>query len=543
MTKKNSKLILLLPVLLAFAVIFGIFLGQHIQPKGTTQSPQRSIFKKNNANSAKLEQIIQLLESDYVDTVDLNRLTDAAIEALLAELDPHSAYIAKSEFQIVNDDMSGNFEGVGIEFNVQKDTIVVVAAISGGPSEAVGIQPGDRIIQIEDEVVAGVKIQNQEIISKLRGKKGTKVTVHIQRGINPKLIPFTITRNKIPIYSVEASYMIDPKTGYIKINRFSGTTYNEYMTAFNKLVKNGMSQLILDLRQNPGGYLGEAIHLADEFLQKGDVIVYTEGKARDVSYHRATSKGKFEKAPLAILIDEGSASASEIVSGAIQDNDRGIIIGRRSFGKGLVQEQIDFKDSSAIRLTVARYYTASGRSIQRPYNNGIEQYYLDAYKDETSYHSTKDTVADSVKAYFTKKGRKVYAAGGITPDIYIPYDTSMFTPFYYQLISRGIINEFAFQLADKNRDKWKKQFASYQEFAHNKIVDQEIFNGLLQKGKEASISPKSGELEKSKNNMVLRTKALIARNIWGNEGFYYIYNAKDPFIENALKYFENPVLN
>ncbi len=544
MSKNKSRIVLLMPVLLAVAVIFGIFLGQHIRPSGSTQSPQSSIFKKNkNANSEKLEQIIQLLESDYVDTIDVTKLTDLAIETLLSELDPHSAYIAKSEFQIVSDDMSGNFEGVGIEFNVQKDTIVVVAAISGGPSEAVGIQPGDRIIKIEDEVVAGVKIQNQDIISKLRGKKGTKVTVHIQRGNNAKLMPFTITRNKIPLYSVETSYMINPQTGYIKINRFSGTTYTEYMEAYKKLAEDGMNNMILDLRQNPGGYLGEAIKLADEFLPKGDVIVYTEGKAREISYHRATSKGKFEKLPIAVLIDEGSASASEIVSGAIQDNDRGIIIGRRTFGKGLVQEQIDFKDSSAIRLTVARYYTASGRSIQRPYNKGIEQYYLDAFKDETSYHSTKDSVADSVKAYFTKKGRKVYAAGGITPDIYIPYDTSMYTPFYYQLISKGILNEFAFQFADKNRDKLKKQFPTYQGFAKNKTIDQEILNGLLQRGKDASVTPKAGELSKSSANMILRTKALIARNLWGNEGFYYIYNTDDQYISNALKYFENPVLD
>jgi carboxyl-terminal processing protease len=355
MAYRNSRLSIFLPVVLALVLISGIFIGSHLRP--TSFSAQ--LISNRISHFNKLNEVINYIEQEYVDTINEKELVDQSINDILTHLDPHSSYIPAEDLQAINEPLEGNFDGIGIEFHMQNDTIMVVSAVAGGPSEAVGIKPGDRIIKIEGKNVAGVHISNSEIMQKLRGPSGTKVRVSILRKTHPALMDFTITRGKIPLYSIDAAYMIDARTGYIKISRFAATTYEEYMNAFHKLKEKGLGRLILDLRDNPGGFLNGATKLADEFLSKEKLIVYTQGKARPKESYFSTERGEFERGRLIVLINTGSASASEIVAGALQDWDRATIVGVRSFGKGLVQEQSVFPDGSAIRLTIARYYTPS----------------------------------------------------------------------------------------------------------------------------------------------------------------------------------------
>lgn len=525
MSVNNSKQSAYLPFFFAFTLLLGVLVGTLINFTGNPLSLPRK--------SDKIGRLLQIIDKEYVDEVNTDSLSELAIATLLSELDPHSTYIPPTDLQQVNEDMEGNFEGVGIEFNLMEDTINVATVISGGPSEKAGIMPGDRIVEINGEKVAGIGIKNEEVIKKLRGKRGTKVKVGIKRKSVAKLLEFEIKRDKIPLYSVDASFMLNKETGYIKISRFSATTFEEYENAMDKLRKQGMKKLMLDLRGNPGGYLDQAVDLVDDFLKKDEMIVYTQGKNRKKQEYTATSKGNWEDEPLAILIDETSASASEIVAGAIQDQDRAPVIGRRSFGKGLVQEQMELEDGSAMRLTVARYYTPSGRSIQRPYSNGTEAYYLEVYERMGGKAAdSSETAGDTVK-YYTKNKRVVYGGGGVRPDFIVPEDSSLFSEDMIALYRTNAINRFAFDYTDKNRDLIQKSFPSYSAFARSNEADTRIKSALsifLKAGSETQ------NIQVSKLGL-MRVKANIARNIWGNEAYYFIlavYDADVLFAEKKL---------
>ncbi len=526
-----------MPILMAVATIFGIFIGKNL-PSSSGGTKKNNLFYTNSGSqNDKLNQIISLIEQEYVDTVNTDHLTDEAIAALLEQLDPHSAYIPPVDLQGVNEDMEGNFDGIGVEFNIVNDTIVVVAAISGGPSEALGIRSGDRIVKIDGTNVAGIKIKNEDVIKKLRGKKGTKVKVEVARRNSKELVPYTITRDKIPLYSLDASYMVNDETGYIKLNRFAENTYDEYMDAFKKLKKSGMKKMILDLRGNPGGYLNIAIAIADEFLKSKEMIVYTQGRSREKEDFKATTEGEFEDQPLVILIDEGSASASEIIAGSMQDNDRATIIGRRSFGKGLVQEQFEFKDGSAIRLTVARYYTASGRCIQRSYAEGTEKYYEDIYSEILNKDPNhKANPGDTLHKFKTKGGRIVYGGGGITPDIYVPMDTSGYSKYYSDVISKGVSYDFCFDYSDRNRGMLTTKFKDYRDFAKDMGLADKILGEFVDFAGKHGITRNEAEIRRSRLWLINRLQSLVARNIWKNEGFYYIINKDDTHIHAALKH-------
>jgi len=528
----NNRFSVFIPLFIGLALAVGIGIGYFFS--GSNGS--KKITGLKSTSSSKVNDVLNYIIEEYVDTVNVKNLEDDAVVSLLEQLDPHSSYIPATELKAVSEQLEGNFDGIGVEFNIQKDTIMVVAAISGGPSESLGIQSGDRIVRVEKKNVAGTGIKNDDVIKLLRGKSGSKVKVGIVRPGIKSITEYEITRGKIPIYSVDASIMIDAQTGYIKISRFGATTYDEYMKAFNDLKMKGMNKLVLDLRDNPGGYLNAAVDICDEFLSKGNKIVYTQGKARKREDFDATAKGGFEEGGLVVLIDEGSASASEIVSGAVQDNDRGWIIGRRSFGKGLVQEEVRFDDGSAMRLTIARYYTPSGRSIQKSYDQGNDAYYHELAERYEKADSTKEKPKKAVKseAFKTPSGRKVYGGGGITPDIVIAVDTSGYTPLLAELASKGMMNRFSFEYTDGKRDALKKQYKNAEQFAvgFNAASLIQEFNAFIQKN---GIKPNDASLRISSQIIERQIKALIARAIFGNSGFYTVLNKSDLGVKKAIE--------
>lgn len=530
MDHNKNRFYLLFPFLLGVAIAAGIFIGWYLS--GNRQ-PQSMIFNFGRAD--KLRDVLNYIEKQYVDTLDPGQLEENAIVALLEQLDPHSAYLPAEDLLAANEQLQGNFEGIGIEFNIQKDTIMVVAAISGGPSATLGIRSGDRIVQIEGNTVAGIGIKNEQVIKQLRGKGGTKVIVGILRPGQDKIQEYTITRGKIPLYSIETGYMITPDIGYIRISRFAATTYEEYKKAFNELRNEGMKKLILDLRDNPGGYLNAAVDLSDEFLSGGKQIVYTEGKARPREDYTATSKGSFEEGGLVILIDEGSASASEIVSGAVQDNDRGWVVGRRSFGKGLVQEEVKFKDGSAMRLTIARYYTPTGRSIQKPYEKGHEAYFhelMDRY--ERGELDAPDTNRRDSIVFLTPAGRTVYGGGGIMPDVFVPLDTAGYSGYVSEIASKGLFNRFAFEYTDRQRSALLERYRSPAVFARSFPATSVMpeFYAFVEKN---GIRPDPAGLKKSAQRIENQVTALIARALYGNTGFYTVYNTRDNAVKKAIE--------
>jgi carboxyl-terminal processing protease len=496
----------------------------------------------------KLIRATNAIQQLYVDPVTENDLVDNAIKGMLEKLDPHSIYIPKDEVKKMNEPLDGSFDGIGVQFQMMEDTLLVIQTISGGPSEKVGIMAGDRIIAVNDTSIAGVNMQNTDIMKRLRGPKGTEVNVKVlRRGIkNP--IDFKIIRDKIPIYSLDAAYMVSPGIGYIKLNRFSATTMDEYREAFKKLKQKGMKSLILDLQGNGGGYLTAAVELADEFLDKGKLIVYTEGKIQPRRISEATSTGDFESGDLIILIDETSASASEIVSGAIQDWDRGLIIGRRSFGKGLVQQPIPLPDESQIRLTIARYYTPTGRSIQRPYNKGIQEYQKDLierYNHGELHHADSIVFPDSLK-YSTKMlNRTVYGGGGIMPDIFIPIDTTTFTNYHRDLVAKGIINKFILNYTEDNRKELDRKYPvkkenSFDNFKVGFQITDAMLNEIIENGKKENIEYKEDEFLKSKDLIKMQLKALIARDHWDMNEYYQIMNnVNDPYLK-AVEILQTP---
>lgn len=534
MNNSNRNIYLFLPIIIALVLIAGVYLGKQMspQPFGSTIffAEQRSF-----SLSDKLDQVIQYIENDYVDTIQEEQLIENTINELLQKLDPHSYYIPKSQYAVVNDPLEGNFEGIGIEFRIQKDSVVVVQPIGGGPSEKVGIMSGDRIVAVEEENITGEIVDNNLVVKLLKGPKGSKVNMKIKRPGVSELLQFTVIRDEIPLHSVEASYMVGD-VGYIKIIRFSKTTYDEFVQAVDKLKSKGIKGLVLDLRNNGGGYLLSATKIADEFLEDGKLIVYTEGKSREKEEFFATSKGKLEDIRIAVLINEGSASASEILAGAIQDHDRGIIIGRRSFGKGLVQEGIQWPDGSAMRLTVARYYTPTGRSIQKPFSEGLEAYNQEAYERyENGELFSSDSIhfVDSLK-YITPGGDTVYGGGGIMPDIFIPIDTVGSTPYFGKLNFTGMFYQFGFNYVDINRDALKAKFNA-KSFVQNFKIDQAILKEFYDFADTKGLTFDKLEAKASEEMIKNRLKATIGRNLWGNNVFYKIVNESDMTFTKALE--------
>lgn len=516
----------------------------------------------------KFDDVLNLIETKYVDTPDYDKLVEEAIIGMVKELDPHSEYMTAEEYEKMNEPLSGNFEGIGVQFNIIKDTIAVVSPISGGPSERLGIRSGDKIVVIEDTVVAGIGITNNDVIKKLRGDKGTKVRIKVYRRGNKDLIDYTIVRDKIPIFSCDASYMLNEEVGYIKLNRFAQTTMDEFYEAIAELEPKGMKHLVLDLRGNSGGYLNTAIQLSDEFLQDNQLIVYTEGVSSPKREHFATKQGKFEKGKLVILIDEGSASASEIVSGAVQDHDRGLIVGRRSFGKGLVQRPFKLRDGSTLKLTTARYYTPAGRCIQRPYEEGNDEYRKESRRrrDNGELFSADSIHVDDQQEFLTDNKRKVYGGGGILPDVFVPLDTSETSEFLTQLLSKGLFFQYINEYVDANRDELNSKYPDFETFDAGFSVDGRFLDDFLAyaeselKQKEAKKDESEDEasetdsddaeamdfetmktegMETSGNIIRLRLKALLARTIWQTEAFYRVMNSEDDVVAKAIESIED----
>lgn len=523
---------------LAFTAIF--ILGMWAGIRFLNGMPEgKKGFSFFRGGSKKIDQLFQLIKQQYVDTVDMTQLEDETIEEALAKLDPHSTYIPAKELESVNEPLEGHFEGIGVEFSIINDTIFIVAALPGGPSEALGIKSGDKIIRINGKDMAGKKIKNSDVTSKLRGPEGTKVLVSILRR-GSGVIDYNIKRGKIPVKSIDVSYMLSEVTGYIKISNFGATTYDEFFDALTKLKKSGMQNLVLDLRGNPGGYLQTAVMIADEFLPDKKLIVYTQGRSQGRREEYATAEGNFEQGRLAVLIDEGSASASEIVSGAVQDWDRGIIIGRRSFGKGLVQEQLKFDDGSALRLTIARYYTPTGRCIQKSYKKGLE-----AYEDEINQRykhgelSSSDSItADTNLKFRTPQGKIVYGGGGITPDIFVPLDTSGISLYYGRLIANDAIREFAYDYADRNKESFRK-FNTIDDFRKQFKITESIFLQFLQYSEKKGVKRDVQGLRKSSTLIKNQLKALMARELWRNEGYFKVMDETDEVLIKAIQILEN----
>ncbi|MDD4199482.1 MAG: S41 family peptidase [Paludibacter sp.] len=496
-----------------------------------------------NSELLKLNNVFSVISSLYVDSVDEKKLVETAIMATLKELDPHSSYISKDEVERVNEPLEGSFEGVGIQFQILEDTLLVVQTISGTPAEKVGVMPGDRIIYIDNELVAGKKIQNSDVMKRLRGPKGSEVEVKIARRGIPQLMLFKIIRDKIPVNSVDASYMIDHETGYIRINNFGSKTVEEYKAAFSNLKKAGMKNLILSLQGNGGGYLNAAIELADEFLGRGQLIVYTEGLRQPRSTAIATAIGGFEQGKLIVLVDEFSASASEIVSGAVQDWDRGIIIGRRTFGKGLVQRQIPLTDGSMLRLTTSRYYTPTGRSIQKPYKDGVEKYHKDLinrYNHGEMQNVDSIHFPDSLRYQTNILKRTVYGGGGIMPDIFIPFDTTRYTDYQRKIVAQGIVNKVIVQFSDKNRDQLKKKYKDFEKYYREFTIDAALLEQIKEMAEKEGIPYDDEQFKKSENLITLQLKAIVARDMWSMNEYYRIMDAENEALQRAIRILNTP---
>ncbi len=533
MTNRDNRSRIYLPLIFAIILVAGVFIGRYIFSLPGAMSPNSLMIYPQED---KVETVLNLIKEEYVDTINMSELEEKVIPHIIENLDPHSVYIPAKDLKEVNEELEGNFGGIGVQFSIQDDTVMVVAVISGGPSEKLGILPGDRIIKVNDTTIAGVGITNNDVIHKLRGEMGTKVKVSILRKNVNKLIDFDITRGEIPLTSVDVAYMINDSTGYVKIDRFAQNTYQEFITALASLKEDGCKNIIVDLRNNSGGLLDVAYKITNEFLKAGELIFFTQGKAQPRREVKANGIGSCQNTKLIVLINEFSASASEIFAGAIQDNDRGMIIGRRSFGKGLVQSQIPLPDGSALRLTVARYYTPSGRCIQKPYLRGdAEDYYKDIMnRYQHGEFFSKDSVSqnDSLK-YYTKSGRVVYGGGGIMPDIFVPRDTTLYTDLYYTMRASGLIYQYALKYADEHR-KTLENYTDAQSML-NYLNTQPVFNELIRfaKSKKLKIDPK--QLKRSRPLIDNELKAYIARNIIDNKGFYPILGREDNVLQVAIK--------
>lgn len=536
--QKNSTLHIALPITLSVGLAIGIFIGAKL----TNNTPLTG--NEVGRDVQKFREALNFIQKDYVDQVNTSELVDDAIEHMLTKLDPHSVYIAARDTSQANESLRGNFDGIGVEFNIFNDTITVVTALSGGPSEALGIRSGDKIVKVDSTIVAGIGITSADVMRFLKGPRGTEVKVSIVRRDEQNLLEYTIVRDKIPTYSVDVAYMVNPEIGYIKVSRFAATTYKEFDVALKKLKEQGMKKLVLDLQGNPGGYMDMAINMLDDFLPTGNKIVFTKGKAGRYDQDAfATEKGTFEKGDLIVLVNEGSASASEIVAGALQDNDRALVVGRRTFGKGLVQTTFDLNGGAEMRLTISRYYTPSGRSIQKPYEDGdgYDRDIISRYNHGEFFNADSIKFNDSLK-YVTQNGRTVYGGGGIMPDYFVSLDTTFNSHYLNELYVSNAINEYTFDFADKNRTILQKM--GWINFHEKFTVSDVMLDDLVKAGKRAKVKPDYKELKDRKQIFQLHVKAQVARKIWGNEGFFPIFNETNEVFLQAIKMFDRiPELN
>lgn len=526
---KNKPLMpIIYSAILAAGVLLGIYLAKS---NGITPAP------KSNSDISYINDVFSLIDNEYVDTINIKDLQVKAVTHILESMDPHSEYIKPEILDEVNENLYGSFHGIGVSFRIEKDTITIINTIKGGPSEKVGIMAGDRIVYVGDTLVAGTKVTNKDAMRLLKGPKKTKVDVKIKRRGVEELLDFTIVRDVIPTHSIDVAYMIDDNIGFIKMTKFSATTHKEFVDAVKKLKSEGMTRLILDLRDNTGGYLGEAVGVVDELLEDNKLIVYTEGEHRDRSYIFSRYRGLWEDKDVIVLINESSASASEIVAGALQDNDRGTIIGRRSFGKGLVQEQFDLGENGALRLTVARYYTPTGRCIQKPFSGNKEEYLLEEYsRYESGEMFNIDSIhfADSLK-YITPKGRIVYGGGGIMPDIYVPLENDSSHYFFNKMANSGILFQYAFDYADSHR----KEILSYgdvKNFNKKFVFTDEMFKELMRRTEDKKIIGNKADKAKARELAEPLFKAYVARDVFGDEAFYVLYEPIDEILQEAIDY-------
>jgi len=529
MTNKSNQRpsLLWMPLAIAVSVVVGIMIGHSF-------SGSRHVAD----NDRKLNTLLNLIADDYVDTVNLDQLIEMSIPQILANLDPHTTYFTAEDMRAANEELSGSFSGIGISFMLLNDTINVIEVIPGGPSEKVGILAGDRIVEVDDSAFVGPQVTSGDVMKHLRGDKGTKVKLGIRRATSNKVLQFTVTRGDIPVKSVDAAYMIEKSTGYVKVNQFGRTTYDEFLTALTLLNQDGAKRYVIDLRGNGGGYMEMAVLMANEFLPENQLIVYTKGRyKRDDSQVWSDGNGQFQDAEVVVLIDEFSASASEIFAGALQDNDRGLIVGSRSFGKGLVQQQFTLPDSSAVRLTIARYYTPAGRCIQKDYKGGMMAYEKELYDRYLNgeIYSPDSMKIDKSQIFSTLyTGRTVYGGGGIMPDIFVPRDTSGMTSYYIDIINAGLLQKFAFSYVDINRNALN-QMKDYKQFLRMAPGDDQLLGNFVDYATENGVTPRWYYINQSRDLILSNLKALIARDVFGNEAFYPIYNRNDKTIQAALK--------
>lgn len=523
---ENKKLIIFLPLIISISIVLGITVG--------TQFSNRKYISNNDR---KLNTILNMVSDGYVDTIDVNKIIEQTIPHMLNNLDPHTVYIPAKDLTEVNNELDGSFSGIGISFFIMNDTVRIVEVLSGGPSEKAGLIAGDKIVSVNDTSFTGSKVTNQEVFKKLRGIKGSSIKLGIKRSSSDKVLSYDLIRGDIPVNSIDAAYMVEKEIGYVKINKFARTTYDEFLQALVKLKNEGAERYILDLRGNGGGFMEMAILMANEFLPENSLIVYTQGREKKNNQQFwSDGNGSFQDVELAVLIDEYSASASEILAGAIQDNDRGLIVGRRSFGKGLVQRQFELADSSAIRMTVSRYHTPSGRCIQKDYKKGSDAYSHDIYDRIISGElSNKDSIKiDTTNVFQTVHRRKVYGGGGIIPDIFVPSDTSGITSYYINVSNAGLLQKYAYSYSEINREDFSK-LENYKQFLRILPSNNNILNDFVSFAAENGVPARWYYINMSKELIVTQIKALIARDIFGSEAFYPIYNKNDKMIQKAVK--------
>ena len=525
----------LFPTITIVCLLIGLLIGNTLSNKANAQ---RLVIQNGQLliqPNSKIEQMMQLIEQAYVDNVNIDSITDEVMEEIVKQLDPHSAYIPKKDLEMVNSELSASFSGIGVQFNIQNDTVSIVAVISGGPSAHIGLLAGDKIVAVDDSSFVGKKINNEKVMHTLRGPKGTKVKVSVKRYGTDEVLDYTITRGDIPVHSVDAKFLIG-KIGFVRVNKFGEDTYKEFLSALTYLKAHGATSYIVDLRENSGGYMQEAIQMANEFLHRGDLIVYSEGRAYPRYEARATGNGRFQDVPLVVLIDNFSASASEIFAGAMQDNDRATIVGRRSFGKGLVQQQLPFADSSAVRLTVARYYTPSGRCIQKPYTLGEQEDYqkelLERFEHGELYNQDSIHFQDTT-IYYTKKGRVVHGGGGIMPDVFVPRDTTLNTPWFNKVVNHAYTYQFAYQYTDKNRQKLE-QYKDWQNL-EKYLLTQDLTAQMVKFAETKDIEPNWEQINKSKPLLIRLLNAYIVRNILGDEGFFPLFERDDEITKKGVE--------
>ena len=545
----------LFPTLTIVCLLIGFLVGNAVSNKVNAQRFYIQNGMLFQQPESKVDQLLQLMNQAYVDPINVDSITDEVMMELVKRLDPHSAYIPKEDLEMVNSELSASFSGIGVQFSIQNDTVQVVSVISGGPSEGIGVLAGDKIVMVNDSNFTGKTITNERVMHALRGPKGTEVKIGVMRSGTTEILPFTITRGEIPIHSVDAKFIIeakkapqnatsvfgDPaeamKIGFVRVNRFGENTYDEFIAAMASLKGQGATAYIVDLRENSGGFMDQAIKMANEFLSKGDMIVYSEGRSYPRYEARANGSGRFQREKLVVLIDNFSASASEIFAGAMQDNDRATIIGRRSFGKGLVQQQIPFADGSAVRLTVARYYTPSGRSIQKPYKMGEgEDYAMDLinrFEHGEFYSADSVQIADST-VYLTKNGRVVRGGGGIMPDVFVGRDTTLYTPYFNQVVNRAYTYQFAYQYTDRHR----KELSKYKDWQslEKHLLKANWLDEFVAFAQKKGVEPNPEQLAKSKPLLVRLVNAYIVRNILNDEGFFPLFERDDDVTIKAVEH-------